>query len=210
MFGGPFGHSIIGRAIEQSLLDVRFGVNPRDFATDRHRTVDDYAYGGGPGMVMKAAPIFDAVESVATAQSAVILMSPTGRVFSQQVAAEFSNTPHLVLVCGHYEGVDDRVREHLVTDEVSIGDYVLTGGGARRDGDRGRPWRGYCRECSGTPNRPATSRTVRACWSTRSTLVRLSSGAGQCLTFCSRVTTARWKSGGADNRWNGRRRSALT
>jgi tRNA (guanine37-N1)-methyltransferase len=127
MFGGPFGHSIIGRAIEQKLLDVRF-VNPRDFATDRHRTVDDYPYGGGPGMVMKPGPLCEAVESVASPESAIILMSPAGRVFSQQVAAELSGSKHLVLVCGHYEGVDDRVREHLVTDEISIGDYVLTGG----------------------------------------------------------------------------------
>ncbi len=127
MFAGPFGQSIIGRAIEQGRLDVSF-VNPRDFTSDRHRTVDDYPYGGGPGMVMKPEPLFLAVESVARPASDVILMSPAGRVFSQLIAAELARREHLILVCGHYEGVDDRVREHLATDEISIGDYVLTGG----------------------------------------------------------------------------------
>ncbi|MGE3908438.1 MAG: tRNA (guanosine(37)-N1)-methyltransferase TrmD [Chloroflexota bacterium] len=123
----PLRHSILGRAIDQGQLTVRY-VNPRDFTTDRHRTVDDYPYGGGPGMVMKPEPLFLAVESVAEAGSQVILMSPAGRVFRQQIAAELASCAHLVLVCGHYEGVDERVREHLVTDEISIGDYVLTGG----------------------------------------------------------------------------------
>jgi tRNA (guanine37-N1)-methyltransferase len=127
MFAGPFGHSIIGRAIEQGRLTVGF-VNPRDFSADRHRTVDDYPYGGGPGMVMKPEPLFLAVESVKSAASDVILMSPAGRVFSQPIAAELARREHLIFVCGHYEGVDDRVREHLITAELSIGDYVLTGG----------------------------------------------------------------------------------
>ncbi len=123
----PLDHSIIGRAIEQKRLAVGY-VNPRDFTTDRHRTVDDYPYGGGPGMVMKPEPIFLAAESVARPDSAIILMSPAGRVFSQRIAAELAERTHLVLICGHYEGVDERVREQLVTDEISIGDYVLTGG----------------------------------------------------------------------------------
>ena len=123
----PLDHSIIGRAIEQKRLAVGY-VNPRDFTTDRHRTVDDYPYGGGPGMVMKPEPIFLAAESVARPDSAIILMSPAGRVFSQRIAAELAEREHLVLICGHYEGVDERVREQLVTDEISIGDYVLTGG----------------------------------------------------------------------------------
>jgi tRNA (guanine37-N1)-methyltransferase len=123
----PLEHSIIGRAIEQERLSVGY-VNPRDFTTDRHRTVDDYPYGGGPGMVMKPEPIFLAAESVAQPDSAIILMSPAGRVFTQRIAAELAQRPHLVLICGHYEGVDARVREYLVTDEISIGDYVLTGG----------------------------------------------------------------------------------
>lgn len=123
----PLSHSILGRAIEQGRLSVHY-VNPRDFTSDRHRTVDDYPYGGGPGMVMKPEPIFLAVESVAQPDSAVILLSPTGRVFRQSIAAELAERDHLILICGHYEGVDERVREHLATDEISIGDYVLTGG----------------------------------------------------------------------------------
>jgi tRNA (guanine37-N1)-methyltransferase len=127
MFEGPLGHSILRRAIDRGLLDVRL-TNIRDFATDRHRTVDDYPYGGGPGMVMKPGPIFDAVEAVAESGAPIILLSPQGRVFTQRIAAELARQERLVLICGHYEGVDERVREHLVTDELSIGDYVLTGG----------------------------------------------------------------------------------
>ncbi|MDP8925292.1 MAG: tRNA (guanosine(37)-N1)-methyltransferase TrmD [Chloroflexota bacterium] len=127
MFAGPLGHSILKRAIEGGILEVGL-TNPRDFTTDRHRTVDDYPYGGGPGMVMKPGPLFAAVESVARPGSPVILLSPRGRVFSQAVARELARHEYLVLICGHYEGVDERVREHLATDELSIGDYVLTGG----------------------------------------------------------------------------------
>ncbi|MCC6177780.1 MAG: tRNA (guanosine(37)-N1)-methyltransferase TrmD [Chloroflexi bacterium] len=127
MIAGAVGHSILGRAIEHGRLELAL-TNPRDFTTDRHRTVDDYPYGGGPGMVMKPEPLFAAVEAITRPGCPVVLMSPAGRVFTQQIAAEFAQHPQLVLVCGHYEGVDGRVREHLVTDEVSIGDYVLTGG----------------------------------------------------------------------------------
>ena len=127
MFAGPFGHSILRRAIEANLLDVAL-TNPRDFTTDRHRTVDDAPYGGGPGMVMKPGPLFAAVEAVARPGSRVILLSPRGRVFSQAVARELAEHEHLVLICGHYEGIDERVRADLATDELSIGDYVLTGG----------------------------------------------------------------------------------
>lgn len=103
-------------------------VNPRDFTTDPHRTTDDRPYGGGPGMVMKPEPLFDAVESLDGADARVILMSPQGRPFKQAVARELASESHLIFVCGHYEGVDERVREALVTDELSIGDYVLTNG----------------------------------------------------------------------------------
>jgi tRNA (guanine37-N1)-methyltransferase len=120
-------HSILGRAIEQGRLTVSY-VNPRDFTSDRHRTVDDYPYGGGPGMVMKPEPIFLAVESVAGPDSAIVLLSPAGRVFKQAVAAELASLEHLVLICGRYEGIDERVADSVVTDEISIGDYVLTGG----------------------------------------------------------------------------------
>src|SRR3954465_5711414 len=123
----PLEHSILGRAVEQGRLTVSY-VNPRDFTSDRHRTVDDYPYGGGPGMVMKAEPIFLAVESVARPDSAVVLLSPTGRVFKPPVAAELATRAHLVLICGHRAGGDERVVENLVDAVVSIGDYVLTGG----------------------------------------------------------------------------------
>jgi tRNA (guanine37-N1)-methyltransferase len=127
MFAGPLGHSIVGRAIDRGLLEVAL-TDVRSFATDRHRTVDDYPYGGGPGMVMKPDTLFAAAESVARAGSPVILLTPQGRVFTQGIAAELAREEQLTLVCGHYEGVDERVREHLATDELSIGDYVLTGG----------------------------------------------------------------------------------
>jgi tRNA (guanine37-N1)-methyltransferase len=127
MIQGALGHSIVGRAIERGMLRVQ-PTNTRDFAHDRHRSVDDYPYGGGPGMVMKPEPLFEAVESVAKPGDRVILLSPQGRVFDQAIARDLSRLDRLVLVCGHYEGVDERVREHLATDELSIGDYVLTGG----------------------------------------------------------------------------------
>lgn len=123
----PLEHSILGRAVAAGQLQIGY-VNPRDFTSDRHRTVDDYPYGGGPGMVMKPEPLFLAVESVARPGSRVILLSPVGRVFSQGIAAELARHEHLILLCGHYEGVDERVAEHLADDELSIGDYVLTGG----------------------------------------------------------------------------------
>lgn len=127
MFRGPFDESIVARAAERGLLQIRVH-NLRDFATGRHKVVDDYPFGGGPGMVMKPEPIFAAVESLRREETRVILMSPQGRPFRQAIAQELAKLPHLVLLCGHYEGVDERVREHLVDDELSIGDYVLTGG----------------------------------------------------------------------------------
>jgi len=108
--------------------------NIRDYTHDKHHTVDDYAYGGGAGMILKPEPIFEAVESVKSnikpeiGELPVILLTPQGRLFSQQIARELSTYSHLILICGRYEGVDERVREHLVTDEISIGDYVLSGG----------------------------------------------------------------------------------
>lgn len=119
--------SILKRAAQRGLVTIR-PVDLRSFATDTHQTTDDRPYGGGPGMVMKPEPIFRAVESVRTERSRVILMSPQGRRFDQSVARELSAETHLVLICGHYEGVDERVREALVTDEISIGDYILTNG----------------------------------------------------------------------------------
>lgn len=108
--------------------------NIRDFTHDKHRTVDDRPFGGGPGMVLKPEPIFEAVEHVKETnrpwekETPIILLSPQGRLFNQQIAWELAMKPGIVLICGHYEGVDERVREHLATDEISIGEYVLSGG----------------------------------------------------------------------------------
>ena len=121
--------SILQRARESHLVEVRLH-NIRDWTTDRHHVCDDMPYGGGGGMVMKPEPIFTAVESVLGAPPScpLILLSPQGRVFSQTLAQELAQQTHLALLCGRYEGVDERVIEHLVTDEISIGDYVLSGG----------------------------------------------------------------------------------
>ncbi len=121
--------SMIKRARRNNLLEIDLH-NIRNWTTDRHHTTDDTPYGGGGGMVMKPEPVFAAVESVLGEKSniPVILMTPQGRLFNQQIARELSTIPRVALLCGHYEGLDERVREHLVTDEISIGDYVLTGG----------------------------------------------------------------------------------
>jgi len=122
--------SMLGRAQAAGLLDVQLH-NIRDYTTDRHHTTDDEPFGGGGGMVMKPEPVFTAVETILgenLGQVPVILLTPQGRLFSQGVAVELSQLPHLALLCGRYEGVDERIRQHLATDEISIGDYVLTGG----------------------------------------------------------------------------------
>lgn len=127
MFTGPLDESIIQRGRAAGLLDLKIH-NLRDYTKDRHRTVDDKPFGGGPGMLLKPEPLFEAVESLATGASRVILLSPAGRTFNQGIARELSARPHLLLLCGSYEGFDERVREHLADDELSIGDYVLTNG----------------------------------------------------------------------------------
>ena len=129
MFDGPFGESIIRRAIDSGLIDIRLH-NIRDYALDRHRTTDDSPYGGGAGMVMKVEPLTACIEKVKSDRPAarVILTSPQGRPFDQGLAAELSVEEELLIICGRYEGVDERVRELLVDDEISLGDFVLTGG----------------------------------------------------------------------------------
>ncbi|MCR4401891.1 MAG: tRNA (guanosine(37)-N1)-methyltransferase TrmD [Firmicutes bacterium] len=130
MFSGPLSESIVARARERGLVEVHIH-DIRDFAQDKHRVADDYPFGGGAGMVMKPEPIFAAVEHVTGGEAGagrVILMSPQGAVFTQEMAVRLAREPHLVVICGHYEGVDERVREALVDEEISIGDYVLTGG----------------------------------------------------------------------------------
>jgi tRNA (guanine37-N1)-methyltransferase len=126
MFQSPFSESILKRAQEQGLLSIALH-DIRASTTDKHHVVDDYPYGGGAGMVMKPEPIFAAVEAVYQS-GPIILMSPQGRPFTQQIAHELAAEPRLTLICGHYEGIDERVLEHLITDEISLGDYVLTGG----------------------------------------------------------------------------------
>ena len=127
MFAGPLDESIIRRARASGLLDLRIH-NLRDYAHDRHRTVDDRPFGGGPGMLLKPEPVFEAVEALSTQKTHVILLSPSGRPFKQAIARELAQQSELLLICGSYEGFDDRVREHLADDELSIGDYVLTNG----------------------------------------------------------------------------------
>ncbi len=129
MFDSPFAEGIIKRAREKDLVELDL-VDIRDFAHDRHRTVDDYQFGGGPGMLMKPEPLFEAVESVRPPGAAipVLLLSPQGRPLTQKIVEELAELDAIVLICGRYEGVDERVRQHLATDEISIGDYVLGGG----------------------------------------------------------------------------------
>jgi tRNA (guanine37-N1)-methyltransferase len=145
IFEGPLRESMIKRAIEAGLLEVQLH-NIRDFAAGKHQVTDDYPYGGGGGMVMKPEPVFAAVESVLKDESGlgvdlnqpeiqnpkskipIILLTPQGRLFNQQIAYELAQHDRVALICGRYEGFDERIREHLATDEISIGDYVLTGG----------------------------------------------------------------------------------
>src|SRR5437762_3245944 len=127
----PLSESMMKRAQENGALNLRIH-NLRDWTTDKHHVVDDAPFGGGQGMVMKPEPIFAAVEElksrIENRESRIVLMSPTGRRFDQRMATEFSGESHLIIICGHYEGVDHRVIEHLVDTEISIGDYVLTNG----------------------------------------------------------------------------------
>jgi len=135
MFQSPFSTAIFKRTSAREMIDISIH-NIRDYTHDKHRTVDDYPYGGGAGMVLKPEPIFEATEMVKSRISLeeknnkipVILLTPQGRLFSHQIAEELSGHDNLIFICGHYEGVDERIREHLVTDELSIGDYVLSGG----------------------------------------------------------------------------------
>ena len=136
MFVGPFTESIIKRAIDRGLVEIAIH-NIRDYTSDRHHVVDDSPYGGGPGMVLKPEPLFEAVAAIKSecgesergeSELPVLLLTPQGRLFDQRAAEELAKCEEMILICGHYEGVDERVREHLVTDEISIGDYILSGG----------------------------------------------------------------------------------
>jgi len=126
MIDRPLSESIVGRARKEGFLELGFS-DPRDFATDRRRTVDDRPYGGGAGMIMMAEPLYHSVQSLRREDSYVVLLTPKGKVFSQKIAAELARKPHIILICGHYEGIDERITP-LADLQLSIGDYVLTGG----------------------------------------------------------------------------------
>lgn len=132
MFHGPFDYSIIKRAMEKELIKIRI-FDIREYTTDKHKVTDDYPYGGGGGMVMKPEPIAKAIENALgkekeSSDTRVIFLTPQGAPFKQAVAKELARLKHLVLLCGHYEGIDERIREMFIDQEISIGDYVLTGG----------------------------------------------------------------------------------
>lgn len=131
MFRGVIGSSILKKAADHDAVHFNI-INFREFADNKHKTVDDYPYGGGAGMVLKPQPIFDAVahlkEKADSNETRIILMCPQGKTLNQKLAEELAEEEHLVFICGHYEGYDERIRQYLVTDEISIGDYVLTGG----------------------------------------------------------------------------------
>lgn len=123
----PLKYSIIGKAVEKELIDVNL-INIRDFSKDRHKKVDDTPYGGGAGMVMRPDVVYDAFNSVKTENCKVIYMSPQGKTLNQKKVEDFSKEKHLIILCGHYEGIDQRIIDKIVDEEISIGDYVLTGG----------------------------------------------------------------------------------
>ena len=131
MLLSPLNQSMVKRASERGLVHIAIH-NIRDYTHDKHHTVDDYPYGGGPGMMLRPEPVFEAAETIrqqlGISEVPTILLTPQGRLFSQSVAQELALYPHLMLICGHYEGLDERVCDHLITDEISIGDYVLSGG----------------------------------------------------------------------------------
>jgi tRNA (guanine37-N1)-methyltransferase len=127
MFAGPLDESIIARARRSGLLQLSIH-NLRDYAHDRHKSVDDRPFGGGPGMLLKPEPIFEAVEKLAGQNTRVVLLSPSGRTFNQAIARQLAQVEELLLITGHYEGFDERIREQVADDELSIGDYVLTNG----------------------------------------------------------------------------------
>lgn len=127
MFEAAFSHSIIKRARLKNLINLNY-INIRDFSNNKHNHIDDSPYGGGAGMVIQAQPVYDAWKSINKPNTKVIYMTPQGKQFNQTIAKDLSSQSDLILLCGHYEGIDERVIEQIVTDEISIGDYILTGG----------------------------------------------------------------------------------
>lgn len=127
MFKGPFDESIIKRAINKNLIEINIH-NLRDWTKDRHKTTDNRPFGGGKGMILMIEPIYKALKQLKTKDAKIILLSPQGKTFDQKKAKSFSKEKHLIFICGHYEGVDERIRENLIDEEISIGEYILTGG----------------------------------------------------------------------------------
>ena len=127
IFFSPLRNSIIKKAIDAGAVQISI-YNLRDFTTDNAKTTDDYPFGGGPGMIMKIEPIFNALKAIKKPESKVILLSPQGRKFNQHIAMDISKLGHIILICGRYKGVDERIREYLIDDEISIGDYITSGG----------------------------------------------------------------------------------
>ncbi len=129
MFSGPFGHSIVKRAVDKGLVNIHLH-NIRDYATNKHRRVDDYPFGGGAGMVMMIQPVMDCIEALKKERNynEIIFMTPDGELFDQPIANQLSILENIIILCGHYKGIDERLREHIITREISIGDYVLSGG----------------------------------------------------------------------------------
>jgi len=127
MFKGPFDQSIVKKAQDRKIVEIKIH-DLRKWTEDKHKTVDDHPFGGGVGMVLMIKPIYDALKELKTKTSKIILLSPQGKTFNQKLAKNFSNEKHLIFICGHYEGFDERIRKYLIDEEISIGDYVLTGG----------------------------------------------------------------------------------
>lgn len=127
MIKNSINHSIIKRAIEKKIINLKC-INIREFSINKHKQVDDYAYGGGAGMVMRAEPVYNAYKSICKKDAKVLYMTPKGKPFTQKMANELSKEKNLIILCGHYEGIDERVIQRIVTDEISVGDFVLTGG----------------------------------------------------------------------------------
>ncbi|OQX52765.1 MAG: tRNA (guanosine(37)-N1)-methyltransferase TrmD [Candidatus Cloacimonas sp. 4484_209] len=127
IFFSPLRNSIIKKAIDMGAVQINI-YNLRDFTTDNAKTTDDYPFGGGPGMIMKIEPVFNALKAIKMPESKVILLSPQGKRFNQYIAVDISKSEHIILICGRYKGVDERIREYLIDDEISIGDYITSGG----------------------------------------------------------------------------------
>ena len=178
IFFGPLKSSIVGRACEKELVEIN-AVNLRDFTHDRHQTVDDVPYGGGPGMLLKADVLTEAVLSLKRTDTKVILTGPRGERFNQKIARELAQESHLVILCGHYEGVDERVRQTLVDREISIGDYILTSGNLAA-----MQWSDFCRVRWEMMNRATMNPLKTGFWNIRNTQDRPNSTGCVCRMCC--------------------------